>query len=75
MYEERCNAWEALASMRWHRAHHGVATLNGLLYAAGGIGGRTAQCETVLSTVECYDPSIRRWIPLAPMHEYDSLLF
>ena len=55
--------------MQCHRAHHGVAALNGLLYAVGGIGGRQHGEENVLSSVECYDPSLQRWIPVSPMHE------
>ncbi|XP_057378242.1 kelch-like protein diablo [Daphnia carinata] len=69
MYEERFNMWEALPSMQLHRAHHGVTSLNCLLYAVGGLGGKQQNEEKFLSSVECYDPALQRWIPIAPMHE------
>lgn len=77
--------------MQFHRVHHGVASLNCLLYAVGGLGmvkrflfhsrntvytsiffylgGRQPSEERFLSSVECYDPSRQRWIPVARMHE------
>ncbi|KAI9553491.1 hypothetical protein GHT06_021403 [Daphnia sinensis] len=69
IYEERFNMWEALPSMQLHRTHHGVASLNCLLYAVGGLGGKQQNEEKFLSSVECYDPALHRWIPIAPMHE------
>ena len=32
-------------------------------------GGRQVADENFLSSVECYDPFLNRWIPVAPMHE------
>jgi hypothetical protein len=83
--------------MQLHRVHHGVTSLNCLLYAVGGLGnlkshgiffslyclketsflkasvlflgGRQQTDEQFLSSVECYDPALQRWIPIAPMHE------
>ncbi|XP_046455212.1 kelch-like protein 3 [Daphnia pulex] len=69
VYEERFNLWEALPPMQLHRVHHGVTSLNCLLYAVGGLGGKQHADEQFLSSVECYDPALQRWIPIAPMHE------
>lgn len=33
------------------------------------LGGKQQNEEKFLSSVECYDPALQRWITIAPMHE------
>ncbi|XP_022083107.1 kelch-like protein 28 [Acanthaster planci] len=56
------NAWTKVASMQTSRSNHGVAVLNGTIYALGGYTG-----QLYLRSVECYDPKTNQWKDVAPM--------
>ena len=57
-------AWAAVAPMASVRANAAAASLNGLLYVAGGYG---AGGYTSLSSVERYSPASNSWQPVASM--------
>ena len=61
------NAWERVGQMARARAGHGVAVLNGKLYAVGGYDGGDLSSGTTLSSVERYDPAANAWEEIAPM--------
>ena len=46
------------------RVAHAVTDVNGILYA---IGGKSADNNSWLATVEAYDPTTDRWTPRASM--------
>jgi kelch-like protein 2/3 len=46
------------------RSSFGVAVVDGKLYV---VGGRDAT-NTILSSVECFDPSTGQWSAVAPMN-------
>ncbi|XP_063718556.1 kelch-like protein 20 [Symsagittifera roscoffensis] len=52
-----------MASMNVARSGIGVAVLNGLIYAVGGHDG-----TSYLNSVECYDPSVKKWSIVANMN-------
>ncbi|CAH1712397.1 unnamed protein product [Aphis gossypii] len=52
-------------SMSIKRSHHGVGVLNNLLYAVGG-----SDDHKNLKSVECYNPCLDTWTPVAKMSEY-----
>ncbi|XP_075261820.1 uncharacterized protein LOC142353456 isoform X2 [Convolutriloba macropyga] len=52
-----------MASMNVARSGIGVAVLNGLIYAVGGHDG-----TSYLNSVECYDPSSKKWSIVANMN-------
>lgn len=54
-----------LSRLQDGRSGCGVASLNGLLYAVGGINGAG---DTVRSA-EAFNPSTQQWTPLPSMHE------
>ncbi|KAF0759416.1 Uncharacterized protein FWK35_00018029 [Aphis craccivora] len=48
------------------RRKFGVGVLNNLIYTVGGLSGRSNDL-TYLKSVECYDPSLDKWYPVAEM--------
>ena len=58
----KTNSWRKVASMHLSRSNHGVAVLNGKIYALGGVTGKL-----YLRSVECYDPMTNQWKTVAPM--------
>ena len=61
-YDPATNVWLPVAPMTTARAYHGVAVLEGMLYAVGGHDGTHP-----LTSVERYDPAINVWSVVAPM--------
>src|SRR5438093_514691 len=55
-------SWTTKAPMPTARYGLGVAAVNGILYAVGGVSG-----SAILATVEAYDPVTNTWTPQAPM--------
>ena len=64
-YDPALDAWEAVAPMAEVRRAHGVAALDGKLYAVGGYNGNDN--DDVLSSVERYDLGTNAWEAVAPM--------
>ena len=62
-YDPATNAWEAVAPMATARDSHGMATLDGKLYAVGGYNGD----DGPLSSMEQYDPVMNAWEAAAPL--------
>jgi N-acetylneuraminic acid mutarotase len=60
--------WQSLASLSEPRQEHGVAALNGEIYVVGGFSGQ----QTVLNTVEAFNPATNTWRSVAslpsPLH-------
>ena len=56
------NVWEEVAPMTRARYFHGVAVLDGKLYAVGG-----ASIDAPLNSVERYVPAANAWEAVAPM--------
>src|SRR5438477_693139 len=59
------DCWTTAASMPTARGTLGVATVNGILYAVGGVNNNTPY--TPLATVEAYDPATNTWTTKASM--------
>jgi N-acetylneuraminic acid mutarotase len=55
--------WQTKASMPTARVYLAAATVNGVIYAAGGLPGSF----TDLNTVEAYNPATDSWSTVAPM--------
>ena len=55
--------WATVAPMPTPRRALGVAVVNGILYAIGGMGS----ANQPLGTVEAYDPATNTWTTMAPM--------
>lgn len=64
-YDTRDGVWLDVAPMKTARIRHGVATLDGMIYAVGG------QCDDDVSvrTVERYDPVSNKWTDILPMNQ------
>ena len=62
-YDPATNAWEAVAPLATERMNHGVAVLDGKLYAVGGYNDD----DDFLSSVERYDPATNAWEAAAPL--------
>jgi len=52
--------WAPLAPMKEARGRFGIAVADGKVYAVGGSNGTNE-----LSTVEMYDPQVKKWIRVA----------
>ncbi|MCG3133477.1 MAG: N-acetylneuraminate epimerase [Planctomycetes bacterium] len=63
-YDPTRDLWAARASMTTAREDHGMAEVEGILYAVGGV---TLPAGTELASVEAYDPSTNAWTSRAPM--------
>uniref|UniRef100_A0A0P4WFA8 Kelch-like protein diablo n=1 Tax=Scylla olivacea TaxID=85551 RepID=A0A0P4WFA8_SCYOL len=61
-YNPATDTWTPVAGLAGARAQHGAATLEGLLYVAGGLEG-----ERVLASCYAYSPAAAAWLPRAPM--------
>ena len=59
------DCWTTKASMPTARYTLGVATVNGILYAVGGVNNNTP--FTPVATVEAYDPATNTWTTKASM--------
>ncbi len=55
--------WQARASMPTPRFYMGAATVDGLIYAVGGMSSQRVE----LNTVEVYDPAADTWSTRSPM--------
>jgi hypothetical protein len=62
-YSTSSNSWTSAASMLTPRSDFGAATINGIIYAAGGVDGSSA----ALDTLEAYDPNTNTWTAKASM--------
>ncbi|KAK2727542.1 hypothetical protein QYM36_008134 [Artemia franciscana] len=62
VYDPAKDEWEPRQPMLQRRTRHGVAALDGCIYAVGG-----SQGKLFLNSVERYDPSQDKWSFLAPM--------
>ncbi|CAC5382987.1 unnamed protein product [Mytilus coruscus] len=57
VYDIKCNAWIKIMSMNTARMYHSLCSLCGMVYAIGGQDGD----NSVLNTVECYNPMTDNW--------------
>ncbi|XP_050065507.1 ring canal kelch homolog [Aphis gossypii] len=65
VFDTNTNKWKMVTSyMSTKRSGHDVGVLNNLLYVVGGHDG-----NVFLNTVECYDPCLDIWTPVAAMSE------
>ncbi|XP_050053371.1 ring canal kelch homolog [Aphis gossypii] len=65
VFDTNTNKWKmVISNMSTKRYGHGVGVLNNLLYVVGGYDG-----NVYLNTVECYDPCLDTWTPVAAMSE------
>lgn len=55
--------WQSLAALSGPRQEHGVAALNGEIYVVGGFSGQ----QTVLDTVEAFNPTSNSWRSIASL--------
>lgn len=64
-YDPETDRWvvDVIPQMRYRRSGVGVAVLQGLLFAIGGY----LEGKTSTDAVECYNPRIKRWMPVANM--------
>ncbi|XP_055335694.1 kelch-like protein diablo [Paramacrobiotus metropolitanus] len=60
-YNPTTNEWQEVAPVQVRRSCHGVAALNGRIYAAGGCHLDVNDEFTKLSSVECFDPQTNSW--------------
>lgn len=65
-FDPATGGWEEVAPMNQARSAHGVAALDGKLFAAGGRGG-TAQSATYLNSIESFDPRCGAWSEQPPL--------
>jgi N-acetylneuraminic acid mutarotase len=63
-YDPLEDKWTFVAPMSQPRQYHGVAVLEGKIYAAGGVYGACFG-HNRLGTVECYDPHMNEWKPVS----------
>lgn len=59
VYNEYRDAWSSRGSIGIGRAHFGLASLHGSLYAVGGVGH-----AGILDSCEKYDPGADVWVPI-----------
>ncbi|VDI67343.1 kelch-like protein 1/4/5 [Mytilus galloprovincialis] len=57
VYDIKCNAWIKIMPMNTARMYHSLCSLCGMVYAIGGQDGD----NSVLNTVECYNPMTDNW--------------
>jgi len=62
-YDPSLDTWSPIAKMSAGRHNHGVAVLNGVIYAVGG--ENEYGC---LKSVEAYKPSSGVWTSISDMH-------
>lgn len=63
VYNPLSERWELAEAMSILRSRVGVAVLNNKLYAFGGYNGIER-----LSSVEVFDPAMKSWNIVSPMH-------
>src|SRR6185503_14888443 len=63
----QAGTWTNKASMPTPRSHFGVAEVNGVLYAVGGMKDRPCCPYPFIATVEAYDRMTDTWTPKASM--------
>ncbi|XP_055330580.1 kelch-like protein 12 isoform X2 [Paramacrobiotus metropolitanus] len=66
LYDTSLHNWKEIAGMQTARAYHGVAFLNGFVYAIGG-NKKGSYWQHQLSSVERYDPYINQWETMASL--------
>ncbi len=64
-YDPDTGSWTKRAAMPTARAYPSVASVNGILYVAGGCADW--DCGQPLATVEAYSPATNTWKRVAPM--------
>jgi N-acetylneuraminic acid mutarotase len=69
-FDPSTGQWSAVAAMSTARGGHGVAVVDGKVYAVGGMNAD----EDPLSSVECFDPSTGQWSVVAPMSTARNVL-
>ncbi|KAJ8045520.1 Kelch-like protein 28 [Holothuria leucospilota] len=67
-WSSKTNVWTSVTKMSKCRSNHGVAVLNGLIYAMGGYDG-----QFYLKSVEVYSPKKDEWRPVASMLKARSI--
>ncbi|XP_071497616.1 kelch-like protein 28 [Diadema antillarum] len=67
-WQPETNAWSTVASMHMCRSNHGVAVLDGRIYALGGYNG-----ESYMKSVEYYCPKSNQWRAATPMLDSRSI--
>jgi len=67
-YKLSAGKWQAIAPLRHARGGLALVSLNGKLYALGGIGQtETAPNQAEIGPSEVYDPPANRWTDLPPL--------
>ena len=66
-YDPSSDSWTMIAPMPTPREQLGAASVNGIVYALGGLGGNDPRISVWLDRVEAYDPSTNTWSARAPM--------
>jgi len=70
VYNPRTAAWSQVSTMPTDRSLHGVAVLDGKIYAMGGLDQETDEfTEPFLGTADVYDPQSDQWQPLMNMKQ------
>uniref|UniRef100_K1PF79 Cadherin EGF LAG seven-pass G-type receptor 1 n=1 Tax=Magallana gigas TaxID=29159 RepID=K1PF79_MAGGI len=65
VYDKICGTWKPLAPLLTARMYHSLCVVKGQIYAIGGLG----EDNSILNTVECYDPSSNCWYFVKSMAE------
>jgi len=68
LYDPKTNTWSAAANMRTPRSFHTATLLpDGRVLVVGGLQAFTDVTQTVLASVEVYDPATDAWSPVPPL--------
>ncbi|HYC36448.1 MAG TPA: DUF4214 domain-containing protein [Usitatibacter sp.] len=62
-YDAAANTWSNKAAMPWGPDGAGAASINGIVYAVGGL----TNCGSSFATLGAYDPALDSWTIKAPM--------
>jgi len=65
-YDPQLGSWALVASMSVQRIGHASVVLDGKIYSMGGLGDGT-DGDSILKTVEVYDPQANSWLRVASM--------
>ena len=59
--------WEQRVAMPIFRSEISAAVLDGKIYVAGGIGGKSSFSSAISTSLEAYNPALDSWQELAPL--------